>query len=54
MTRTSLHKSIFSEKQLPQIRVSWTRQELAGLVKLLSRSPEKPISALIRAMKGAA
>ncbi len=51
MTGTGLHKSISLEKQLPLIRVSWTRQELAGLAKLLSRRPEKPTPALIRAMK---
>lgn len=51
MTRTNLHKSNSAKEELPQIHLSWTRQELQSLVNLLSRRPAKPTAALIRAMK---
>ena len=49
--RNALNRSIAAKGQLPQVSVSWTKQELMKLAKLLSGRPAAPSGALIRAMK---
>ena len=51
MTKT-LNRSMATKGQRLQVPVSWTKQELMNLAKLLSRHPAEPRAALIRAMKG--
>jgi hypothetical protein len=52
MTKTGLIMSSVPRREFPQVPVSWTRQELVSLSKLLSDCPAEPTAALIREMKG--
>ena len=49
--RNALNRSIAAKGQLPQVSISWTKQELMKLAKLLSGRPAAPSGAQIRAMK---
>jgi hypothetical protein len=51
MTQTGLSMSTAQERELQQVPLSWIRQELVSLAKLLSDSPAEPTAALIRVMK---
>ena len=51
MKQTRLIMSTVPRRELPQASVSWTRQELVSLAKLLSGRPAEPTTALICAMK---
>ena len=48
--RNALNRSIAAKGQLPQVSISWTKQELMKLAKLLSGRPAAPSGAQIRAM----
>lgn len=48
----ALNGSVAAKGERPQVPVSWTKQELMNLAKLLSRPPAESGAALIRAMKG--
>jgi hypothetical protein len=50
MTKT-LNRSIATKGELPQVRVSWTKQELINLANLFSRRPAEPTPDLIRAIR---
>jgi hypothetical protein len=38
--------------EIPKASAQWTAQELASLAKLVSRCPNEPTAALLRAMEG--
>ena len=48
------HQPAIHPPEIPKAPLDWTFQELASLANLVSRCPDKPTAAPLRAMKGAA
>jgi hypothetical protein len=46
------HQPPIDSPEIPKATGQWTTQELASLAKLVSRRPDEPTAALLRAMKG--
>jgi hypothetical protein len=46
------HQPAVHSPEIPKAPIQWTAHELACLAKLVSRCPDEPAAALLRAMKG--
>lgn len=53
-TKLKSHQPAIHPPEIPKAPLDWTFQELASLANLVSRCPDKPTAAPLRAMKGAA
>jgi hypothetical protein len=52
--KLKLHPPAIHPPEILKVPIQWTAQELASLAKLVSRRPDEPTAALLRAMKGVA
>lgn len=53
-TKLKSHQPPVHPPEIPKATARWTAQQLASLAKLVSRCPDEPTAALLRAMKGGA